>query len=331
VEEKPAKTTSLEPPGDAVKEAKTVRKSQPERGAFARVLDGWELGAITVSLVAAAALLSVPREAEPSLFPVPLIDLADDRAERQRIDELADEAERQGLPFETRAVGDALRRFGVALSTGAGDAEYLGPLMSERVQAALRAGQIEPLRRLRAVQARLFVREVRKWRGPPSPELVALGGDFPARARRNGWSGPNGSIATDDELATLFILRWSELTRLRDEPHFRATLGEVRRYYRFLLLHPEQPRGFDSRAEGRASMRLRYVEALAHRDTEYPLELARGSLLGQLGRLPASAQALTTRLGAPGASEWGLRARNYLLFVARGSEGESDFSPGNEP
>ena len=329
----PAKQTSLEPPGDAVKEAKPVGKSSTARAAFARLLDGWELGGITVSLVLAAALLSVPRAAEPSAFPVPLIDPGEAAATRNRLTDLVDQAERQGLPFETRAVGDAVRRFGLAAAAGANDAAHLGELMRERVQAALVAGQIEPLRRLRAVQSRLFVRAVRdySWNEPVSAELAALGGDFPARARRNGWAGPDGCIASDDELATLFALRWSELTRLRDEPHLRASLGELRRYYRFLLLHPEQARGLDSPERARAGMRLRYVEALAHRDTEYPLELARGALLAQLGRLPESAQALTAQLGRPSGAAWNLRARNYLLYAASDREDAGDFSPGDLP
>ena len=333
MKENPAKHPSLEPSGDAVKEAKPVGKSQPERGRFARHLDGWELGAVTVGLVAAAALLSAPRAAEPGVFPVPLIDVGEATATHQRLAELVDQAERQGLPFETRAVGDAVRRFGAALANRTGDAEHVSQLMNERVQAALAAGQIEPLKRLRAVQARMFVRAVREhaWDGPVSSQLAALGGDFPARAERNGWAGDDGCIATDDELSTLFVLRWTELTRLRDHPQLRATLGELRRYYRFLLLHPEHGAGSDSPERSRVGMRLRYVEALAHRDTEYPVELARGSLLAELGRLPESAQALTAQLGRPSGAEWNLRARNYLLYAASGSDDTGDLSPNDVP
>src|SRR3954471_887551 len=116
-----ATRSSLEPPSDAVKHAKPGHKSQPGRRRFARVLEGWELGAVTVGLVLAAALLAVPRAAAPGLFPVPLVDVKEARAARQRLALLADRAEREGLPFETRAVGDAVRRLGTALSGGAGD------------------------------------------------------------------------------------------------------------------------------------------------------------------------------------------------------------------
>jgi hypothetical protein len=339
---KSATEPSLEPPGDAVKEAKSEHKSRaggrvvggaptpPTR--LKRLLQGWELGAITVGLVLAAALLAVPRAAAPGLFPVPLIDVAEARATRQRFEVLADRAEREGLPFETRAVGDGLRRLGAALSSAEGDTAFLSRLIAERVQAALAAGQIEALQRLRAVQARLFVRAVREysWRGPAPSELAALGGDFVKRATKNGWAGPDGCVASDDELTALFARRWAELTRLREDPHFKPTLGELRRYYRFLLLYPERSGG-EMPVRERASMRLRYVDALGRRDTEYRVGLARGSLLGELGMMQESAQTLGQHLAGPGSFEWNLRARNYLLFAASGHTLDTGESPVDGP
>ncbi len=324
---------SLEPPGDAVKQAKLDHKTQAGRRPFARLLEGWELGAITVGLVLAAALLAVPRAAAPGVFPVPLVDEGEANATRERFARLADRAEREGLPFETRAVGDAVRRLGVALAGGTGDPEHLDRLISERVHAAMSAGQVDALVRLRAVQARMFVRAVREhsWRGPASPELAALGGDFAARASRNGWAGRDRCVASDDELETLFARRWTEITRLRNDLHFKPTLGELRRYFRFLLLYPEHSTGSEPPARARASLRLRYVEALARHDTEYPISLARGSLLGELSMMPESAQALSSHLARPPNTEWNLRARNYLLFAANGRGGAADLLPVDEP
>jgi hypothetical protein len=113
---------------------------------------------------------------------------------------------------------------------------------------------------------------------------------------------------------------------LGDDPRFKPTLGEVRRYFRFLLLHPER----HADAGERARRRLRYVEALARYDTEYPLALARGSLLGELGQMPESAQALGQYLAESGRSSWNLRARNYLLYAARGQVG-SELVPFESP
>lgn len=317
----------MEPSGDAVKERKPLHNFRERRSRFARLWGGWELGAITVGLVLSAALLAVPRPATPGVFPVPLVDVADARAARERTAELATRAEREGLPFETRAVGDAVRRLGTALSGGVGDAEHLQRLIAERVLAALGARQLDALLRLRAVQARLFVRAVRahEMGAAIAPELAALGGDFVVRARRNGWIGPEGCVASDDELESLFLRRWSDVTRLGDQPQFKPTLGELRRYYRFLLLHPEWP------AEGTgtptsaalAAVRLRYVEALARRDTEYPVRLARGSLLAEMGNMPASAQELREYLSRPGAAAFNLRARNYLIYAASGPSGDA--------
>jgi hypothetical protein len=308
----------LEPSGDAVKEAKPVRKSV----GLAAYLQGWEAGAITVGLVLSTVLLAVPRAARPVEFPVPLVDGAEIAASRQHSIELADAAERAGLPFETRAVGDAVRRWGAALASGVGDAEQLNRLTRERVEAALRAGQRGPLQQLRAVQARLFVRAVRgyDWRGPVPVELRELGGDFAERAKKSGWlTGSSECVATDDELTTLFGLRWLELTRLRDDAAFRPTLGEWRRYFRFLLLYPEQ--GADGAPA--AARRLRYAEALAKRDGDYPIDLVRGTLLLALERNQASARALSAHLGQGRGAEWQLRARNYLLSAA-GEMAETD-------
>ena len=329
----PAKP-SLEPPRDAVKQAKLDQKMQPRHRPFAGLLGGWELGVITVGLVFVTALVAVPRAAEPGLFPVPLVDIAEARAAHARLGALAERAEREGLPFEARAVGDGVRRLGSVLASGEGDPEHVNRLIAERVQAALAAQQLEALQRLRAVQARLFVKAVRAhvWGGPLSEDLAALGGDFVARAARNGWLGPDGCLASDDELETLFTRRWAEATGLRGEPRFKPTLGELRRYFRFLLLHPERSGTSDAPERERARQRLRYVDALAHHDTEYPAGLARGSLLAELGMMPESARALSEHLARPTSSEWNLRARNYLLFAASGREPESpDFLPLDPP
>jgi hypothetical protein len=178
---------------------------------------------------------------------------------------------------------------------------------------------MDALVRLRAYQARAFVAAVRAqdFRAAPSAELRALGGDFVERAKRNGWSGAGGCVGTDAELQTLFVLRWAELVQLHARPELKASLGELRRYYRFLILHPEAEPSEQDPLRARAKARLRYVNALARRDTEYPIGLARGSLLGQLSMWPESAQILDGYLGRPGGASWNLRARNYLLFAAK--------------
>jgi hypothetical protein len=58
------------------------------------------------------------------------------------------------------------------------------------------------------------------------------------------------------------------------------------------------------------------VEALARRDTEYPVRLARGSLLAEMGNMPRSAQDLSEYLSRSGGASFNLRARNYLIYAA---------------
>jgi hypothetical protein len=198
------------------------------------------------------------------------------------------------------------------------------------VQAALRAGQSAQLLRLRALQARLFVRSVRAqdWKSAPSDELKALGGDFAERAQKSGWVDRGNCVASDDELATLFSLRWLELTGLRDVPPFKPALGELRRYYRFLLLYPEQTKA----PLPLAGRRLRYAEALAKYDGEYPIALVRGSLQAELGRLESGAAQLSGYLGQNDGAGWQLRARNYLLYVTGDLPDDgSDFAPAEVP
>ena len=291
---------------------------------FARYFEGWELGGITLALVLSTALLAVPRASVPDVFPVPLVDVGEARATRLRLAQLADRAQREGLPFETRAVGDAVRRLGLVLSGRPGDVEHLRRVLNERVQLALAAKQQAPLARLRAVQVRLFLSAVAAHvpGSKPSDELAALGGDFTSRATSNGWLGPRGFTGSEDELCTLFVMRWSQLTRLRDEPELKPSLAELRRYYRFLLLYPERGQGLDAPSIERAELRLRYVAALARQDGEYPAALARGSLLAQLGRAPEAVQALSGHLAQTGVAEWKLRARNQLLYAADGRSEE---------
>lgn len=311
----PARMPSLEPPSDAVKQAESEQKSRPGRRGSRSLFEGWELGAIVLSVVLSGALVAVPRAAPPVVFPVPLIDVADAQAARERREQLAARAEREGLPFEARAVGDAVRRLGLALAES-GDVEHARGLLDERVQIALNAGHVDALERLRAVQARLFTRAVREfaWQGKPPVELAALGGDFVQHARQSGWVDERGCLASDDELQTLFERRWIELTRLREHPRFKPSLADLRRYFRFVLLHPERGPQADERAL--AATRLRYVNALARYDGEYPANLARGVLFGALGMAPQSAVALSDHLSRPEGT-WALRARNHLLFASR--------------
>jgi hypothetical protein len=316
----PATESSLEPSADAVKERTSARAPQRARAGFGRYFEGWELGSIVLGLVAAAAWLAVPRSAAPDVFPVPLVDVAEERATRARYAELADQAEREGLPFETRAVGDALRRLGLVLAGGSGDVEHSSRVLAERIELALSAKQQSALLRLRAVQARMFARAVHAHvaGSDPSQELQALGGDFVRRATSNGWLGAHGFLGSEDELRALFVMRWSQLTRLRDDPALRPSLAELRRYYRFLLLYPEQTPGQDAPALERAQLRLRYAAALARHDRDYPLSLARGCLFGQIGSGAESAQAFSGYLAGSNAGEWKLRARNHLLHAAQG-------------
>ncbi len=264
--------------------SETWHKSPAERGPFARLLDGWEPGAITVGLVLAAR---VTRGYRAPRRPESFQSRWSTRARRRPVAT----AMRHWRTARARrfAVRDArCGRWAAAPGSGAcgrrGRCGVSESLDRRTVQVALAAGQSRrcsgcaPFKRgCSCARACVFVAR------RAGARAARPGGDFVKRARRNGWAGPDSCLASDDELTALFVRRWADLTRLREEPHFKSPLGELRRYYRFLLLHPERGPGSDAPARERAGIRLRYVEALSRRDTEYPAGLARGSLLGELG------------------------------------------------
>ena len=91
-------------------QAATALKRQGDKPTGAkRHFDGWQLGLVSLCMGGLALALAMPRRAEPKDLPVPTID-------RARVaDILRDQTERAQrvretpLPFEVRAVGEALR------------------------------------------------------------------------------------------------------------------------------------------------------------------------------------------------------------------------------
>lgn len=276
---------------------------------------GWRLAGLVTALVGSAALLALPRSTKPVLFPVPLIDARDVSALSARYAELEGRARERELPFETRAVGDAVRKLGLTAAER-GDVARALSVLRERVRLAIAAGQRARLAELRALQASMFIRATRAQK---RDELRALAGEFFERAQASGWFEGGSFRGAEAELRSLFVVRWNELTGLSRAPELAATLVELRLYYRFLLLYPEQTTAQRPDASALAEKRLAYAQALGKNDPEYPLELTRGVLLARIGRNEAAAGALRRHLA--GSREWALRARNHLLSVAQSAAG----------
>lgn len=294
----------------------------PARG-WKRHFEGWELGALAVSTVLIAALLFVPRPVEPDAFPLPEIDRvaqsrADSAEHARALTALA-----RPLPYDARAVGEAFRRYGVATieSDLALVVDQRHDLRSAAAVALRQLGE-EPLLELRAVDTLFFQRALSHWEatGEQNSDLRELGGDFLSRAEESGWTRPpHNLVLSKSERATLFRMRWTELTGLSDTLPFSPTLDDWRAYYRLLIEHPEGSigKGGDERRDI-VRLRLGYVDALSKRDPDYPADLARGVLFYQLGTFPDSAREIRAYLLRRPAGPWTLRAQNYLrAAVAR--------------
>jgi hypothetical protein len=264
------------------------------------------LGALLVS----TAYLAIPRAAEPTLLPLPQPDrrvLARQRAEETR---LSEEARRVPLSFEVRAVGDAFRRLGAGTVAEQGVPEStLRDLQKLAAEAQVKAGG-RALLALRSVQAELFVAAAREWdtTGKMSTELRELGGDFPEVAEQRGFRKAGRLVLDDEELGTLFRMRWCELTRTKNAPPLAPSLDELRAFYALLLAH--SPANGD---RGSDRVRLLAVAALSKLDPRYPAAVARGVLLYRSGAQAAAADAFREHLSRQEDGPFRLRARNHLL------------------
>jgi hypothetical protein len=280
-----------------------------------RHLRGVELGLVAVVMAAAAVWLALPRPVEPGpILPLPEVDRARARAERAADHERAERARTTTLPYEVRAVGELVRRYGRyearADDTGAERARQDAFELRQRAQA--RFGP-EPLRALRALQTELFAARVAKLGRlvADDRELSELAGNLPAHARRAGWAADDGTLRLPEEqLLTFYRVRWTRLVGAIQDDALGPSLAEFRAYYRALLQHPEslEPREQDER-------RLEYIHALGRRDPGFFSAFTRGVLLYRLGDPGAAAQAFTEHLRQHPDGPWSLRAKNHLLYL----------------
>jgi hypothetical protein len=262
-----------------------------------------------------SAWLALPRPVLPGdSMPLPSVDRRAIGLERAADHELAERARARSLPYEVRAIGELVRRFGARQARGdvLGAERTREDAFRARLSVQPRFGA-EALRALRALQTELFLSRVRS-NGTLSAtdrELAELGGSLAERSQRAGWTDGTGRpLLTEDELATLYRARWTELLGAQNDPVLGLTLGELRAYYRLLFEHPEgdSPRERDER-------RLLYAEALGRRDPAFAWQFARGVLFHRLGDSASAAQAFVEHLQEHPDGPWSLRARNHLLAV----------------
>lgn len=292
---------------EAVKQ-RFASRDDGTRGGALRHLDGLELGIASVGIAVAAAALALPRPTTPNVVPLPLPDAARLEAERRADAARVDEAKQRGLSFEVRAVGDALRRFGLATrERHARQALIRRDLVAYAERALAREGE-KPLLALRALQTQLFTGAARRFAETQerNADLDALGGDFVETALGNGWL-VKGTPIDVVAFESLFRARWNDLTGLDAHPAFAVTLDDFRARYAFLL-------GIESSdGEARGKLQRNHVEKIAARDPDYPADFARGVLFFRAHAYEASAEAFRRHLARHPDGPWTLRARNHLL------------------
>jgi hypothetical protein len=267
-------------------------------------------------MAASSAWLALPRPVAPDgAMPLPAVDRRAVQLERAADHQRVERARAGSLPYEVRAVGELVRRYGVRQARGdaVGSARAREDAFRSRIVAQQRFGA-EALRSLRAVQTELFLSRVRSAGGrltESDRELAELAGDLPLRARRAGWTAADGRLAlAEDELTTLFRVRWTDLVGALHDVELAPKLDELRSYYRVLLVRPE-----GSSASEREERRLVYAEALGERDPSFAGQFVRGVSFYRLGRAELAAGAFLEHLRNQPDGAWSLRARNHLLAM----------------
>lgn len=296
---------------------------------LSRYLEGWQPGLVAIGMAGAAAVLVVPRSVAPMELPPPAFSpraLAESRAEDQRRAALATS---EPLDLEVRAVGTAIRAYGLAETT---DDERAAVRAKEDATRAAVAPHVdaEGLLRLRAYQLESFLREVRRFEstGEVSDELAAVGGAFMRTVRDNGWceGDPCRRVLLGDAARRAsFKKRWNEIVGVR-APALALSLDEQRALVAFLFAHPVPIRGgaqvldAASRESQVAQFLLRKVDDLGALDSAYPRDLARGVVLYRMGRYPLAVEAFRAHLDAHPEGPWALRAQNHLRAALESSQ-----------
>jgi len=271
-----------------------------------------------VGLAVVSEALGAPRATKPDFLPLPAVDRAVLRRVKAQSDERSQKARANGLSYDVRAVGEAIRRCGAATADGNGVPDNVIGEVVMTVRMAREKGNDRGLSGLLSVQTDLFLEATHAFEktGKPSIDLVELGGDFVAIAGQNGWLDGRSIVLDDDERAALFRMRWTELTGLRKEALFAPTLDEYRAYYALHLRQPRRPnREWNERA-------FSVVRALEKRDSSYPASFARGVLYFRLGRFGEATNAFRAHLAAHPDGPWTLRAKNHLLAALAEGAGE---------
>jgi hypothetical protein len=285
-------------------------------------------------------LLLLPRQAEPEIVPVPVVDHAALSRTIAADDELAEGARREALPGSVRQLGSAIRDFHM-LEAREADAAHLAEArraVDAAMAPAMAAGDAALLA-LRAAQLNGFLVEVHRFEstGEQSAELQALAGAFVRDMTTEGWCQGNKLAPRDAELRTMYKQMWNAFLGFQTRPGFELTLDELRVVYAFYLSQHHISRGMrEALAAARRaardekacaaldqaahlaveSWRLEHVKSLAAIDPAYPGDYALGVASYRHGDYRASVAAFRRWVQDHPDGPLALRARNFLRAAA---------------
>jgi hypothetical protein len=305
----------------------------PAKTGLARHLEGWQVGALMVFIVASISAVMVPRSADPTGLPpadLGLELLASARAESARAHAAAVAFE---LPNSARLVAARLRALG-AIEAEDDDSRIddARQLVLESVRQALheRPEAVVAVRDREAVRFReLYLQRMRG--AEPADELAEVGGSILRQFDENGWLSRSSEIdATTETLLEGFYKR--RFARVVDTKHpaLSPSQTEERVLLGFLLLHPPKPRIEEGNVggDGTGPYQLRRIDELVLLEPSYPAAYAKGIVFFHMGHFEASASAFDAFLRQGNADGIGhgdgpyrLRAVNYLKSAVEHTEG----------
>lgn len=291
---------------------------QPSR--LAKLFSGWQAGLLVVVMALVTVSIAVPRPALSDL-PLPVANMKTLEALARQDQLWSEQASREPLSFDVRALGEAIHQYGQAEA----DHDRLQiahalPLLQKQARD-IASRDPQGLLALRAYQTQRFLQELQHFEATAieSVELQGLAGAFVEMARRAHWLQPTNPatrlVADEHVRRALFRKRWNEITNL-NAPPFALQIDEQRALYAFLLRHPvvsspSQQVGPNA-CRAADEYRLRKVAELGAMDASYPAQYALGLLLIRLDRPQQAIVPLADFVERHENGPYVLRARNAL-------------------
>lgn len=295
---------------------------------LAKQLEGWQVGALLVFIVAVVTAVIVPRTALPEQLPPPNVTSAEMAFSREKTYREAVAATEADLSPVVQLVGARIRALGRAEYQGDETAVHVA-LNELRVAADSvgRRGEVEQLVPLRSYQARLFSLAYCEFlrTGTVSEELIELGGGVLEEFERNEWltSITDAPPHADLVLSAFFKRRFTRLVA-PGHPALEPDGIEERLLLGYLLEHPQIstiPGTLEERTSASGDFVMRKIDELALLEPEYPVLYAKGIVLFKMQKFESAALAFDAFIQENEDGPYRMRAINYFKASIEHTEG----------